>query len=131
RPEIDPATFRSRWAYLYLRRVPLLVALAMIAFPLASVSEDSPLSRYTRGIFDVQGPVLLLVSILSSLLALSVLTTWWVITAYSGARCRARCTFAVYPIRARWYSVAALLILPVIVGTLAVVDRSAWQIADW
>jgi hypothetical protein len=131
RPERDPATFRSRWAYVYLRRVPLLVGAAMALFPIATTWHVSPLSRLSRGIFDVEGPALFLVSLLASLLALTVLTTWWVITAYGGERCRARCAYAVYPIRARWYALASLLLVPVIGATLSVADRSGWGAADW
>ena len=115
---ISAQSIRSFVNFKPIRPVQGILALTAIAFPLASVWRDSPLSRYTSGIFDVEGPVLLLVSILSSLLALSVMTTWWVITAYGGARCRARCTYAVYPIRGRWYGVAALLVLPVCAATL-------------
>jgi hypothetical protein len=84
-----------------------------------------------RGLFDVRGPVLLLVSLLAFLLAFTVMTTWWTITAYSDRRSHAVRKFAVYPIRRRWYLVAALLVLPLIAATLAVSGGAEWTRADW
>ncbi len=130
-PSADPATLRSRWSHLYLRRVPLLVGVLTALFPIAAVVPASPLSQYSRGIFDVRGPVVFLVSLLSFLLAFTIMAAWWVITAYSDRRCGATRRYAVYPIRPRWYGVASALVAPVIAATTIVSDRSAWTTLDW
>jgi len=109
KPEPDPFTFGSSWAYLYLRRVPLLTAVVMAAFALSSVLFH-PVRMFTGGIFDVPDTASFAVAILSFLLAFTVMTTWWVITAYGDRRFGARHQYAVYPIRNRWYAVAILLV---------------------
>jgi hypothetical protein len=131
RPPHDPATFTSHWAYLYLRRVPILTALVLLLVPVFAVWIPSPISGGTRGWFDVEGPVLALVSLLASLNALTVMTTWWTITAYSDRRSRAKHQYAVYPIRPRWYVASLLLVLPIVASTFASVDRAGWTSRDW
>jgi len=109
KPEPDPFTFGSRWAYLYLRRVPLLTAVVMAAFALSSVLFHR-VRMFTGGIFDVPDKASFAVAMLSFLLAFTVMTTWWVITAYGDRRFGARRQYAVYPIRARWHFVALVLV---------------------
>ena len=109
KPEPDPFTFGSRWAYLYLRRVPLLTAVVMAAFSLSSVLVPR-VRMFTGGIFDVPDSAAFAVAMLSFLLTFTVMTTWWVITAYGDRRCGARRQYAVYPIRIRWYVVALALV---------------------
>ena len=119
KPEPDPFTFGSRWAYLYLRRVPLLTAVAMAIFSLSSV-RVARVRMFTGGIFDVPDTAAFAVATLSCLLAITVMTTWWVITAYGGRRCGARRQYAVYPIRARWYAVALVLVAGPIAASVVI-----------
>ena len=129
RPASTSTAGRSTLAYLYLRRVPLLTALAFIAFPLASIW--SPVALFTSGIFDVKGPALSLVSLLAFLLSFTVMTTWWVVTTYAHQRWRVAKTFGVYPIRRRWYIASAFLALPTMLATVLVPNRPAWGWGRW
>ncbi len=127
KPDPDPFTLGSRWAYLYLRRVPLLTAVAMAAFSLSSVLIPQ-VRMFTGGIFDVPDAATFAVAILSFLLALTVMTTWWVITAYGDRRCGARRRYGVYPIRARWYGVALVLVAgPVAASVLVGSGVQGWD----
>ena len=119
----------SSLAYLYLRRVPILIALAFVCFPLASVATG--LRTFTQGIFDVHAGSMYLASFVAFQLAFAIMVGWWVITTYAHERWRVARNFSIYPIRLRCYAVAALLALPAVFATGLMNARQPPGRSDW
>jgi len=129
-PALPPSG--SKWAYLYLLRVPLLSAIVFVALPVAALL--TPLRAFAVGIFDVEGRETWAVSTVAFMLSLAIMTTWWLVIAYADERCGVPSVEARFPIRKIWYVVSGLLAAPTIAVTYVVGDgdylsRTLWAAA--
>src|SRR5439155_7632764 len=104
-PPSAPPPSRSRWAYIFLLRVPLIVVIAFLALPYLAAQDAA--SSLLLGLFDVQGIQVWAVATIAFMLALTILTTTWLILAYAEPRCGVAGLGVSFPIRPAWYVVAA------------------------
>src|SRR5436190_1133110 len=92
---------RSKFAYIYLLRVPVAFGAMFVALPyLALFSGLAPL---LLGLFDVRGAFgIWAISTSAFMLALTIMTSSFLVAAYADDRCGAPSIAVDYPIRASW-----------------------------
>jgi hypothetical protein len=116
-----PPPAHSRLAYLFLLRVPLFAGVCFVALPYIGVKTDA--AALMLGLFDVsEGGAwsIWAVSTSAFVLALTLMTTVFLVLAYSDERCGAF-PFAIdYPVPLWWYGAASLMAIPTLAATYAV-----------
>jgi hypothetical protein len=113
-PRVIALPSKSTAAYLYLLRVPLMTAVVFAALPIAGLASD--LRGLLRGLFDVQGIAVWGASTAAFMLALTIMTTAFLVLAYAEQRMAAVSLDIIYPVRQRWYATASLLALPTLIA---------------
>ncbi len=126
---------RSLFAYLYLLRVPFVFGAIFVTLPyLALRSSVAPL---LIGLFDVRGAAgLWTISTSAFMLALTIMTTWFLVAAYADDRCGTRSIAVDYPIHGTWYLAASALAVPTltavyVVGGPPLGSLILWALAGW
>jgi hypothetical protein len=105
-----PPLAGSKVTYGYLLRVPIVIGALFVALPF--------LARWTRAaslliaLFDVSGIGVWAVSTSAFMLTLALMTNWFLVVAYSDARCGIPSFHVSYPVRWRWYVLASIPALP-------------------
>lgn len=116
-----PPPAHSKLAYVYLLRVPASVGLVFLLLPYLALKTN--LSSLLLGLFDISdggGWAIWAVSTSAFMLALTLMTTVFLVLAYADERCGAF-SFAVdYPIGMSWYGLASLLAIPTLAATYSV-----------
>src|SRR5262245_33780640 len=98
---------RSRFAYLYLVRVPLLTAILFVALPVAGLATGA--RSLLLGFFDVTGIAVWSVATVAFMLALVVMTTSFLVAAYAKDRFDVPTLNVTSPIHRKWYVFSGLL----------------------
>jgi len=121
---------RSRFAYIYLLRVPLAFGAALLALPY--IALFSGLAPLLLGLFDVRGALgVWAISTSAFMLGLAIMTSSFLVAAYADDRCGTPSIAVDYPIRASWYITATVLAVPTIAAVFSVGGGSGWLFLLW